>query len=623
MSTSESELTDDDAAELAPLRQLVGSVYQACWNEFYEWEPKYCSEELKKLGTNAAIESYDSVWADIEEWDTDIGSEENVEKIQIQLGEQLTLHEVKVETVKLHVDFPPVPPYEFCAYISRSINCIPLYEQVNDNNNGEPSRSLWIEWCPFVDPDETFPLAQRNDLLEAAVLEWECQPDIDNDIDIILIETVARLKGLLYDRIDDLRLLPVPILSMEDQIGIVQRWHFREPLDSMPPGWTPLSELPSYKVQTEPGELARNWCPLCVEFECVQHVGVQARLDSITSSGTWPRMIEVDRQCGDDCIFNHADTATIDPSTDAIELLDELLFNSDALEWTTSCEIAKIIAQPCWKVYKLMDAHLDEQQHLFEISNSIQAEERVRRPIRRNIVPNLEDYFPHDPCAHKGPCVDCSCALAKTWCSVACRCSQRCHRRPTGCSCSDSCNTDTCNCWRQNRECEPDRCTKCWASDGNKDCRNAPVQRREWRKTEIRRAQFGWGLFALETIRPGEFIINYTGEIYSMDTALARLIVAEYLQRNYNFGLGKKLDIDAYAAGNESRVINDHRAGESQDDRINCIVKNIWVAGDFHIVIFASRLIRTGDELLLSYGPTYWQEDLSQNTQNRYLEART
>ena len=33
---------------------------------------------------------------------------------------------------------------------------------------------------------------------------------------------------------------------------------------------------------------------------------------------------------------------------------------------------------------------------------------------------------------------------------------------------------------------------------------------------------------------------------------------------------------------------------------------DVWAAGDFHLAIFASKLIKRGDELFLSYGHNFW-----------------
>jgi hypothetical protein len=170
----------------------VGSVYQSCWNEFYEWEPKYCREELRKLGDGTVDLASEGVWAEIDEWeeDTDTVANEGFDTVQVLLGQQLNLSEVRVKTVKLQVDFPPVPPYEFCMPITRCIPCInhdeeELDEDLSDSEGPDrrPGRRrvLWIKFCPFTDPDESFLTSERNRLLEGTKLEWEMQPYVDND----------------------------------------------------------------------------------------------------------------------------------------------------------------------------------------------------------------------------------------------------------------------------------------------------------------------------------------------------------------------------------------------------------------------------------------------------------
>jgi hypothetical protein len=78
-----------------------------------------------------------------------------------------------------------------------------------------------------------------------------------------------------------------------------------------------------------------------------------------------------------------------DPSEDTIRLLQELLFDSKALEWAASCEIASIIAQPCWQVYKIMEALLESQETTFEVPNVIRSGEKFG-----NSVPDFGDYMP-------------------------------------------------------------------------------------------------------------------------------------------------------------------------------------------------------------------------------------
>jgi hypothetical protein len=118
-------------------------------------------------------------------------------------------------------------------------------------------------------------------------------------------------------------------------------------------------------------------------------------------------MIEVDRKCGDDCIFLYTDGVSstacsrqteiqspctqdeFDPSEDTVRLLQEHLFDSKALDWTTSCEIASIIAQPCWQVHKIMEAFLESQEETFEAPKTVGGGEEFA-----NLVPDFGDYRP-------------------------------------------------------------------------------------------------------------------------------------------------------------------------------------------------------------------------------------
>ena len=66
-----------------------------------------------------------------------------------------------------------------------------------------------------------------------------------------------------------------------------------------------------------------------------------------------------------------------------MDLLEEFLFKGDILEWTTSCEIAKIIAQPCWQVHMLMAAHLEDEEHMYHIGRDKTNEGRTPKSIQR------------------------------------------------------------------------------------------------------------------------------------------------------------------------------------------------------------------------------------------------
>jgi hypothetical protein len=46
-------------------------------------------------------------------------------------------------------------------------------------------------------------------------------------VDIIEIETIARLRHLSFDKIDYLHILPRSIRPAGYEMGILRRWHFR------------------------------------------------------------------------------------------------------------------------------------------------------------------------------------------------------------------------------------------------------------------------------------------------------------------------------------------------------------------------------------------------------------
>lgn len=100
------------------------------------------------------------------------------------------------------------------------------------------------------------------------------------------------------------------------------------------------------------------------------------------------------------------------------------------------------------------------------------------------------------------------------------------------------------------------------------------IQRQQQRKTIVKRAEFGWGLFAAEHIAANEFIMDYVGEIYHggrYTTGTTRYLLESHFGRAYTFVLSKYVEIDAAYAGNPSRLINDPRP---HDHKTNTYVKS-------------------------------------------------
>ncbi|KAI8373044.1 uncharacterized protein BYT42DRAFT_646994 [Radiomyces spectabilis] len=107
-----------------------------------------------------------------------------------------------------------------------------------------------------------------------------------------------------------------------------------------------------------------------------------------------------------------------------------------------------------------------------------------------------------------------------------------------------------------------------------------------------------YGLFAAQTLQPRQLILDYLG-------------VVEYdgydPTSDYVLRYGSALSIDAAKYGNEARFCNDFRGVASGpnvcflnylDERTNHIRVGIFVLGN--------RKIKKGEELLVTYGKSFW-----------------
>lgn len=111
-------------------------------------------------------------------------------------------------------------------------------------------------------------------------------------------------------------------------------------------------------------------------------------------------------------------------------------------------------------------------------------------------------------------------------------------------------------------------------------------------KTIVKKSQAGFGLFAVEPIARGRFVIEYKGPI--LDNKAADKKAGRYL-----FRLDRKRTIDGSVRWNIARYINHSCAP-------NCEAIN---EGD-HIMIYAKKNISVGEELSYDYGREYFEEFL-------------
>jgi hypothetical protein len=107
----------------------------------------------------------------------------------------------------------------------------------------------------------------------------------------------------------------------------------------------------------------------------------------------------------------------------------------------------------------------------------------------------------------------------------------------------------------------------------------------------------GWGAFTRLRHHPGDFVIEYVGEVISLQMANQR--EKDYSKSvvgigTYMFATSNKSVIDATAAGNMAHLIN-----HSCDP--NCFSRVVLCEGKYRVVISALRKIQPGEELTYDY----------------------
>ncbi|KDN61888.1 hypothetical protein CSUB01_03181 [Colletotrichum sublineola] len=140
-------------------------------------------------------------------------------------------------------------------------------------------------------------------------------------------------------------------------------------------------------------------------------------------------------------------------------------------------------------------------------------------------------------------------------------------------------------------------------------CQNCSLQRGKFKNVTMGKSRLegcGYGLFTIEDIAKGDFVIEYTGEIITSDEGTRRE-ARHALVDNwscYKFSLLEKEGIwlDAARYGNCSRYIN-----HSSDDP-NITPVALYVSGDFRISFRARRNIQAGEELFFNYGNTFFSD---------------
>ncbi|MBP6869350.1 SET domain-containing protein-lysine N-methyltransferase [Candidatus Babeliales bacterium] len=109
--------------------------------------------------------------------------------------------------------------------------------------------------------------------------------------------------------------------------------------------------------------------------------------------------------------------------------------------------------------------------------------------------------------------------------------------------------------------------------------------------------EIGHGVFAEDDLPKGGFVGIYGGVVKDRNLVGSKDYAWAYPAETLE---GDRISLDAREKGNELRLVNDGKDP-------NCVVKYILGSdGLWHVCYIAEKNIKKGDQLLVSYGPGYW-----------------
>ncbi|KAG2023840.1 hypothetical protein CC2G_001450 [Coprinopsis cinerea AmutBmut pab1-1] len=108
-----------------------------------------------------------------------------------------------------------------------------------------------------------------------------------------------------------------------------------------------------------------------------------------------------------------------------------------------------------------------------------------------------------------------------------------------------------------------------------------------------------YGLFAGKKIPSGTFIIDYIGEVHCDDRP-----DSDYDLSLLRLSDGTSVGVDASRMGNEARFVNDYRGIKKKPNAVFTDYRTR--SGELRICIRSCEEIKKGEEILVSYGKSWW-----------------